>query len=72
MSDTSDRVDGIVMRRKGDHVVCHDATKGRDAYMVECLHCGATQRFALPISISVYVAAARAFGKDHKHCEPLE
>lgn len=51
-------------------IVCRDGTHGEDAYAVECKRCGAKQRFALPISISVYVAAAIAFGRQHAHCKP--
>lgn len=53
-----------------EHVICHDATKGQNAYMLECLNCGGIQRFSVPISITVYVAAAKAFEKMHKKCKP--
>jgi hypothetical protein len=49
-------------------VICHDGTKGEDAYALECLRCGRKQRFSLPIEASVWVAAATAFQKSHKRC----
>ena len=49
-------------------VIVHDATKGPDSHMVECLGCGGTQRFALPINISVYIAAAEEFARLHESC----
>ena len=49
-------------------IVCHDARAGDLAYAMECLHCGAVQRFALPIDVSVYVAAGKAFEKIHRRC----
>ncbi len=52
-----------------DHIVVRDGTCGRDAYAVECLHCGTVQRFATPIAVNVYLAAARAFERDHKRCQ---
>lgn len=56
-------------KRKVDHVIAHDATQGELAYAIECRHCGAIQKFSLPISISVYVAASRAFVDDHARCK---
>jgi hypothetical protein len=55
-----------------DWIIAHDATKGRDAYMLECLRCGGVQRFALPISISIYCAAAKVFQQEHAHCQPRD
>lgn len=52
-----------------DWIIAHDATKGADAYMMECLRCGAVERFSLPISVTVYCAAAKAFVKRHKACK---
>lgn len=52
-----------------DWIIAHDCTCGEDAMAVECKRCGAKQRFVLPISISVWIAAARAFSKDHANCE---
>ena len=53
-----------------DWIIAHDATKGRDAYMMECLRCGGVQRFALPISVFIYCAAAKVFQQEHVHCQP--
>jgi len=52
-----------------DWIIAHDGTKGPDAYMLECLRCGAKQRFATPIAVSVWVAASTAFTKMHKGCK---
>lgn len=50
-------------------IVAHDATKGNDAMAMECLRCGTKQRFVLPISISVWCAAAKAFEREHANCK---
>jgi hypothetical protein len=52
-----------------DWIIAHDATKGEDAYAMECLRCRQKQRFALPISVSVWCAAAKAFQKEHRNCQ---
>jgi hypothetical protein len=49
-------------------VVAHDATEGDDSYAVECLRCGDKQCFAVPISVTVYIAATKAFAKLHSRC----
>lgn len=54
------------------HVVCHDATRGLDAYAVECLRCGEKQRFVVPIRVDVYVAAVKAFERSHRGCKARE
>lgn len=53
-----------------DWIVCHDGSDDLDAYAAECLRCGKKQRFALPISVSVYCAALRAFVELHSRCKP--
>jgi len=50
-------------------IVAHDATKGVDAMAMECLRCRAKQRFTLPIGISVWCAAAKAFEVQHAQCK---
>ena len=54
--------------KRAEWVIVHDGTKGMDAYMLECLRCGAKQRFVLPMSVDAWVAAAKAFEKIHKRC----
>lgn len=54
-----------------DWIICHDSSKGDDAYAMECLRCGYKQRFATPISIEVYIAAGKAFQKQHAKCRAL-
>jgi len=49
-------------------IVIHDATKGVDAYAMECLGCGEKQRFALLINLDMYLAAARVFERNHRRC----
>lgn len=56
-------------KRSRDHVVAHDGTQGDMAMALECLHCKTVQKMALPCSINVWVAAARAFGKEHARCK---
>ena len=50
-------------------IIVHDGTRDEDAYAMECLRCGEKQRFALPINVTVYYAAARAFEKIHAKCK---
>jgi len=50
-------------------IICHDATKGIDAYAMECLRCGEKQRVALPIGLQMYAAMAKVFTKRHKKCK---
>lgn len=57
------------MTKAADHVVVHDSTQGENAWMVECKHCGEKQRFALPIILDVWLAAAKAFEKLHRRCK---
>ncbi len=52
-------------------IVAHDGTKGRDAYAMECRRCGTIQRFATPIAIEIWCAAARVFARQHKNCKPV-
>jgi hypothetical protein len=54
-----------------DWIVANDATHGADAYAMECRRCGAKQRFVLPIAISVWCAAAKAFERQHATCLPV-
>lgn len=56
------------MNTKRDWIIAHDGTKGKDAYAMECRRCGAKQRFALPIEISAWCAAAKAFERLHAKC----
>ena len=40
------------------------------AQSIECRRCGARDAMELPASITVWVAAARAFEKLHRRCKP--
>jgi len=51
-------------------LVCHDFTKGEDAYAMECLRCGMKQRVATPISIDMYSAMEKIFRRQHAKCKP--
>ena len=53
---------------KRDWIVMNDATAGDLAYAMKCLRCGDVQKVALPISIDVYVAGARAYSRMHVKC----
>jgi len=50
-------------------IIAYDSTQGEKALALECLRCGYLQRFSLPIQISVWCAAAKAFEDHHKDCE---
>jgi len=52
-----------------DWIICHDATKGADAYAMECKRCGEKQRVALPTSLPMYAAMAKVFIRIHKKCK---
>lgn len=47
------------------HLWLGDATRG---YEVGCRACGKTYAPALPCSIDMLIAIARAFAEDHAHC----
>ena len=51
-------------------IVTHDGSGGDDAYAAACKRCGAVQRFAMPMALPVYIAAAKAFLKMHRNCKP--
>jgi hypothetical protein len=48
-------------------IVANDAN-GPDPYMLQCLRCGARQRFALPVTVDYFVAAVKAFQRKHEIC----
>ena len=50
-------------------IICHDATKGCDAYAIECTRCGEKQRVAVPINLQMYLAMARVFERIHRKCK---
>lgn len=56
-------------KKKAEWIIAHSSSKGPDAYALECLRCGYKQRFACPIPVEIWVAAAKAFLKMHKGCE---
>lgn len=53
-------------------MIAWDATRGEDAYAFECLRCGTKQRFATPIDLEIYLAAAAVFKRQHENCQPRE
>jgi hypothetical protein len=46
--------------------------EGPDNGAAHCQRCGETQRFVLPMAITVYCAALNAFEKAHAHCQSRE
>lgn len=52
-----------------DWIIVYDGTKGKDAYSVKCLRCGIKQKFPLPIAVSKYLKAIKAFENTHKGCK---
>ena len=38
----------------------------------ECLRCGERMRLELPVRCSVFIAAGRAFTKEHRGCRPRQ
>lgn len=56
------------MKKETPWIIAYDGTKGADAYALECLRCGAKQRFVIPINVDVWVAAGMAFRKIHRKC----
>lgn len=54
--------------KKSDWVICHDGTAGDLAYAMQCKRCGEIQRFILPINLTIWLAAGKAFVKVHKGC----
>jgi hypothetical protein len=53
---------------RSEHIVCYDGTRGDLAYAMHCLGCGQIQRVATPVSVPVYLAAAKAFVREHRCC----
>lgn len=52
-------------------IVTHDGTgKRSNAMMLECRRCGAIRRFATPIALDVWTAAAKQFERHHSTCLP--
>ena len=49
-------------------IIAYDATKGADAYAMECLRCGEKQRFALPLNLDIWLAASKVFQRQHAKC----
>jgi hypothetical protein len=58
------------MKKPTPWIICHDGTKGQDAYALECLRCGEKQRVVSPIRLDFYIAMAEAFGRIHGKCRP--
>lgn len=54
-----------------DWIICYDATHGDDAYAVECKRCGTKQRFAIPVNLDMWLAAAKVFQKQHRKCKAM-
>jgi rubredoxin len=50
-------------------IIAHTPTQGANALAMECRRCGYVQKFSLPIHVSVWCAAAKAFEKLHKDCQ---
>ena len=49
-------------------IIAHDGTRGDQAYMLECLRCGATQKFNTPIYVDYWVKVGKVFFREHKRC----
>ena len=48
-------------------IVANDAT-GPDPYTLHCLRCRGRQRFALPVTVDYFLAAAKNFQRRHENC----
>lgn len=53
--------------RKGDHVVVDHS---QDTPAIRCVHCGDALRYVLPMSIPVLLALWKAYGREHRDCQP--
>lgn len=51
------------------HIVLLDDSHGDEAHSFKCLHCGQIHKLAMPISITKFAKAAKAFESLHKDCE---
>lgn len=56
-------------KKATDWIVTHDCTKGVDAMAMECRRCGVKQRFALPLNVNIWLAAAKVFQRQHAKCK---
>lgn len=52
--------------RKNDHIRIANTDNG--GYALLCLHCGEIYVPSLPISIDMFLAVSKQFGKEHKDC----
>jgi hypothetical protein len=55
-----------------DWIVIQDGTGGDDAYSLSCEHCGARQRFEVPLSVTYWCDVAKAFEREHRRCQEAE
>jgi len=55
--------------RSGEWVVMIASSRGERGFASQCQRCMAILDMALPLDLSVMVAASRAFVKAHKQCE---
>lgn len=55
--------------RPGEWVVMVESSRGEKGCASQCQRCGAILDLALPLDLSVVVAASQAFVKAHKRCE---
>lgn len=51
-------------KKKDDHCVMHPSMENT----LLCLNCGWTQKIAMPISIPMFGAITKQFGKEHRNC----
>lgn len=50
---------------KADHVIFKF-----DSNQLLCTHCGETYPVTMPVSVNMFAAMGKAFGKSHRGCKP--
>jgi hypothetical protein len=72
--DEDDCPNGCPREQKWSEVDWVDVltVEGTDNGAAHCRRCGETQRFVLPMSVTVYCAALNAFERLHASCSPRE
>lgn len=57
------------MSKQRDHIKVRNTAFG--GYGIHCTHCDLQYAPAMPVSIDIFLAILKTFGKEHEDCLPL-
>jgi hypothetical protein len=57
------------MKPSDFHIVLLDDSHGVEAHSLKCLHCGQIHKLTMPIAITKFAKAVKAFEALHKDCK---